>query len=614
MKKGHIQKYQFQFRLSSGPEELWPLISDTDKNFRYLGANPIYQTSVSRNIPKGFLELSHNRRKSYAIWEESPYFWEKPYRFGFTRKYRLGMLKMLQANVELRRSFDFTEVSINLKLQPSQFFLSYFIKFYIEQVIKRKLEKRLYHIDEMCGNSLRAYDHLNSKIIRVNKRRIEKLKKQLGKETKRQRIVNRLFEFLQKAPEEELERIHPYALAELWGEKKYAVLNVFLNAAKLNILDFEWDVCCPSCKLPRTTFRKMKELRKNLYCEECNVEYKPDFNKNIHLVFKPNPLIRKITPKQFCIGGPHSRPHRVIQLLLSKGETRYLNVQLKEGTYHLKSYSHDGYLKINVREEAEDNVTFYITDQAFNEEEINISCTPNLVIKNISSQDVVCFVDSLNWKQEAIYASEVSSSPDFNALFSRETIKENSKIKASDLTLLFTDLMNSTELYVQEGDELAIGRVMSHFKIIQQIVAEERGGIVKTIGDSVMAVFREPVSALKAVQRIQQIFTTSSTMSESFKLKAGIHMGDCTAVNLNGRIDYFGTTVNIAARLVDTASEKELMVSESVYAHPDVQLYLERNSRTFFVKDTLQELKGFEDEEFRVKQIKMERPKMKLVI
>jgi class 3 adenylate cyclase len=256
----------------------------------------------------------------------------------------------------------------------------------------------------------------------------------------------------------------------------------------------------------------------------------------------------------------------------------------------------------------------YITDQELDGQEFTVSKNPNLIISNNSSKKTVCFIDKLNWKEEAIYASEVSSSHDFRELFSQETLKETSKVKASEVTMLFTDLMNSTELYLQEGDESAIGRVMGHFKIIQHIVAEERGGIVKTIGDSVMAVFWEPVSALKAVQRIQQIFTTSTSMGDAFKIKAGIHFGDCTAVNLNGRIDYFGTTVNIASRLVDVASEKEIMVSEAVFNHPDVQLYLEKNSETFFVKESMKELKGFDDEEFKVKQIRLERPPMRLVI
>jgi class 3 adenylate cyclase len=615
MKEGQLQIHHWQFSLSADPAELWPYISDTNRIFRKLGATPVHETSLSRSTPKGFLELSHNKLKSYATWQEEPFMWEEPFRYGVTRHYKLGILRHLKLLVELTPSDEGTKLGVKLWVQPSNPFFSFIVKTYVEYVIKGRLTKYVNQIDESIGKGLKPYEFVRKKkLVRGAERKLQSVQQELIEVSKRKRIVERLMDLIRYADDEDLERIHPYSLAEYWGEKKYSVLNVFLHAAKLNLLDFSWDVCCPACKSPKHTFRKMKEARVHLYCDDCENDYTMDFNRNMHLVFKPHPLIRKITEKKFCLGGPRSKTHRVIQQKLEIGDERYPQVKLEEGTYLFRTHNHEGHLILHVRNEGADNVTIYITDEELDGQEMTISTKPNLIISNRSSNKTVCFIDKLNWKEEAIYASEVSSSHDFRELFSRETLKETSKVKASEVTMLFTDLMNSTELYVQEGDESAIGRVMGHFKIIQQIVAEERGGIVKTIGDSVMAVFWEPVSALKAVQRIQQIFTTSTSMGDSFKIKAGVHFGDCTAVNLNGRIDYFGTTVNIASRLVDVASEKEIMVSEAVFNHPDVQLYLEKNSDTFFVKESMKELKGFDDEEFKVKQIRLERPPMRLVI
>ncbi len=615
MKEGQQQLHHWKFSLAASPASLWPYISDTNRIFKHLGATPVLETSLSRNTPKGYLELSHNKLKSYVTWTEEPYVWEAPYRYQVVRHYKLGILKKLHLAVESIPSETGTNLSIKISVQPSSIAFSYLVKFYVEYLIKRRLTKYLYQVDKSLEMNVKTYEYsLSKKLMRGAERKLKKLKQELTAASKRKRIVNRLIDLLTYAEDEDLERIHPYALAEYWGEKKYSVLNVFLHASKMDLLDFSWDVCCPKCKSPKHNFRKMQEARVHLYCEDCESDYTMDFNRNMHLVFRPHPLIRKITDKKYCLGGPGSKPHRVMQQHLGIGDVRYPQVELDEGTYLFRTYNHEGHLILHVREEGPDNVNIYITDDELDGQEIVISQSPNLIIYNQSSKKTVCFVDKLNWKSEAIYASEVSSSLDFRTLFSKETLKDTSKVKASEVTMLFTDLMNSTELYVQEGDESAIGRVMGHFKIIQQIVAEERGGIVKTIGDSVMAVFWEPVSALKAVQRIQQIFTTSTSMGDAFRIKAGVHYGDCTAVNLNGRIDYFGTTVNIASRLVDVASEKEIMVSEAVFNHPDVQLYLNKNSDTFFVKESMKELKGFDDEEFKVKQIRLERPPLRLVI
>ncbi|MFN1834522.1 adenylate/guanylate cyclase domain-containing protein [Balneola sp. MJW-20] len=590
-------------------------MSDINRLFKSLGTIPIYPATISRTIPKGFHELTHQHLKSLAVWQEEPVMWEKPHRFGMNRHYRSGIFKELRVLADISTSTDKTRLEIKIHLTTVSPLLTVPINLYFGYYLKKRLSKQLRIIDEACKAKKELYE-LNkaNKLSRFSRRRLKKIIPVLVKETKRKRIVNRLADYLEKADDEQLSRIHPYELAEYWGEKKFSVLNVFLHAANNDLLDFGWDICCPNCNSPKHHFRKFSEAYTPLRCDECDLEYSMDFNKNTQLIFRPNPLIRRIINKQYCAGGPGSKPFRISQHYLELGEDKYLKVHLEEGTYIFKSHQNKGHLKIHVRESGADNVTLYLTDEDFKGQEVTISTRPNLVLSNRSSKKVVCFLDKENWKQEAIYASEVSSSVDFRSLFSRELIKESTKIKTTDLTILFTDLMNSTEMYLQEGDEMAIGRVMSHFKIIQQIVAEERGGIVKTIGDSVMAVFREPVSALKAIQRIQQIFTTSTSLGDSFKIKAGIHMGDCTAVNLNGKIDYFGTTVNLASRLVDVAKEKEVMLSEAVFDHPDVQLYLDRNSDTFFVKETQPELKGFEDEEIKIKQIRMERPTMRLVI
>ena len=580
-----------------------------------MGAPSVKRTQLTRSAPKGFIEVTNSRLSSYSLWEQEPYFWEKPYRFGTTRYYKVGLMKQLRYQVELKPNSEGTLLNTRIWIVPSKQHLFFLTNLYIEKFFKHRYFRILKEYDKCSTQQLLRYEINNPKsLVRGAESRISRIKKTLIEETKRKRIINHLINYITKADDEDLIRIHPFHLAEYWGEKKYSVLNVFLHASKLNLLDFNWDVCCPNCKAPKYTVRKLKEIRTSHFCEECDLDFELDFNTNTHMVFTPHPLIRKISHRQYSFGDPNSTPHKLSQHFLNIGEEKYVDVKLEEGTYLFKSNNHKGHLVFHAREDGIDTFSLVITDDNFNGQEVEVSTTPNITLVNNSSRKQVAFIEKKDWKQEATYASEVGSAHDFRSLFPRETLKEGTNAKASEVTMLFTDLMNSTELYRNEGDEFAIGRVMSHFKIIQQIIAEERGGIVKTIGDSVMAVFREPVSALKAVERIQQIFTGSTGIGDSFKIKAGIHYGDCTTVNLNDRTDYFGTTVNIAARLVDIAKEKEIIISEAVYDHPDVQLYLNKKKDHLFVKENQIELKGFKDEEFKIKQIRLERPTLRLVV
>ena len=616
MKEEGLQYYfDWSVQLKAKPEQLWSFVSDTDVLFRQMRFPSVKRTQLTRSAPKGFIEVTNARLSSYILWEQEPYIWEKPFRFGTTRHYKIGLFKKFRFLIDLIPTDEGTLVKTRMWITPSRRHLLSVLKVLLEKLIKRRYTRVLKDFDVCATQGILAYENnSNKRLLSGAEARIRTISKEILAETRRKRIVNHLVEYIRKADDSALVRIHPFMLAEYWGEKKYSVLNVFLHAAKLNLLDFSWDVCCPNCKAPRHTFRKMRDIRSNLYCEECDLDYELDFNTNTHLVFTPHPLIRKISDKHYSFGDPQSTPHKVTQHFLNIGEKKYLKVKLEEGTYIFRSENHQGKLILHVRDDGNDNVSLILTDEDFNNQEVTVSRKPNLTFVNNSSKKVVCYLEKKYWKEEAIYASEVSSAHDFRTLFSREALKDSTNVKASGVTMLFTDLMNSTELYREEGDALAIGRVMSHFKIIQQIVAEERGGIVKTIGDSVMAVFREPVSAIKAVERIQQIFSTSTSMGDSFKLKAGIHYGDCTAVNLNGRTDYFGNTVNIAARLVDVAKEKEVIISESVFDHPDVKLYLDKQKTKLFLKEDKIELKGFENEEFKVKQIRLERPSLRLVV
>lgn len=613
--EGQQHNFDWKIQLKASPQQLWPFVSDTNAVFRLLRFPSVKKTELSRSAQKGFIGVTNARMSSYLLWEQEPYIWERPFRFGTTRHYKIGLLKYFRFLVDLSPNSEGTLVRTRIWITPQNKLLFSALRFLSERFIKRRYTRILNSFDKAAERDALLYEDNSPKpLVRGAEGRIRTIKNQLIENTRRKRIINHLIEYIRKADDDDLVRIHPFMLAEYWGEKKYAVLNVFLHAAKINLLDFSWDVCCPNCKAPRNNFRKLKESRAKLYCEECDLDYEMDFNTNTHLVFTPHPLIRKISDRTYSFGDPQSTPHIVSQHFLAIGQAEYLKIKFEEGTYLFKSHSNKGNLILHVREDGLDTITISLTDNDFEDQEVTISKTPNITLINKSSAKKVCFIEKKDWKEEATYASEVSSAHDFRTLFSREALKEGTSVKASDVTMLFTDLMNSTEFYRQEGDDMAIGRVMSHFKIIQQIVAEERGGIVKTIGDSVMAVFREPVSALKAVERIQQIFTTSTAIGDSFKLKAGVHMGECMAVNLNGRTDYFGTTVNIASRLVDAAKEKEVIISEAIYNHPDVKLYLNKRQGNVFLKDNQIELKGFEDEEFKIKQLRLERPSMRLVI
>ena len=116
----------------------------------------------------------------------------------------------------------------------------------------------------------------------------------------------------------------------------------------------------------------------------------------------------------------------------------------------------------------------------------------------------------------------------------------------------------------------AFNLVRQHFGVLRDVIAANRGALVKTIGDAVMASFHEPLNAIRAaLDMLAQIRRFNDSVGEELiTLKIGAHVGHCLAVTLNGRLDYFGQTVNLAARVQGLAAENDIYMSDEIYRLP----------------------------------------------
>jgi class 3 adenylate cyclase len=121
---------------------------------------------------------------------------------------------------------------------------------------------------------------------------------------------------------------------------------------------------------------------------------------------------------------------------------------------------------------------------------------------------------------------------------------------------------------------------MEHLDVLRDAVASEDGAVVKAMGDAIMAVFARPVGAVRAALAAQRAIA-----GRPLDLKVGIHTGPCIAITQNGVLDYFGSTVNLAARLVSLSTGEDVVVSGEVLADHEVEeLHLRRQPLEASVK------------------------------
>jgi class 3 adenylate cyclase len=177
-------------------------------------------------------------------------------------------------------------------------------------------------------------------------------------------------------------------------------------------------------------------------------------------------------------------------------------------------------------------------------------------------------------------AKRMLSNQTFRDVFKADNLNVDQRLKITSLTFLFTDLKGSTALYERVGDLAAFDLVRAHFSALLEIIGAEKGAVVKTIGDAVMATFIRPEHALAAGLKMRAAMDrlNAERGSNDLVVKIGIHEGPCLAVMLNERQDYFGQTVNIAARVQSLSTSQEIHITAPVNDAPEVATILAKEA------------------------------------
>jgi class 3 adenylate cyclase len=133
------------------------------------------------------------------------------------------------------------------------------------------------------------------------------------------------------------------------------------------------------------------------------------------------------------------------------------------------------------------------------------------------------------------------------------------------VTILFSDIENSTALNSELGDEAWVKLLADHDRLLHTYVDKHRGHVVKSQGDGYMVVFSTPELALAASLDIQRTLgrtrqRTRRMRRTPIRVRIGLHTG--TAIEREG--DYFGRNVAMAARVAAMADGGEILVSNEI--------------------------------------------------
>jgi class 3 adenylate cyclase len=599
--------YRWEYDLRSSPEELWPFVADTNRFNRDTGVPAVEIQNVDKQPEKGNvrrLSLSHFGVR--VEWEEEPFEWIRPYRFGVVRRYLKGPVAQMRVGAELKpKDSGGTRLIYEVWARPKSALGLTAIPLQIGFISRRSFAAAFRRYDELAASGKQLlYQPAKVNFTSGGRSRLRALTGKLIEQGASSEVIEKLGALLAEADDLSLARIRPHALADYWGFPRRQVLETCLWATRVGLLDLQWDLLCPHCRGAAASSRSLTGITAQVYCGSCDVDFTVSFDNTTELTFRPNPSIRQIDVKDFCLGGPQVTPHIVARKMVDAGRAEVLELPLEAGRYRLRASGVQGELYLQAGEEGAAEINLRVGPEGWPSEEISLSTSPRLRIENETDEELFITLERTAWSDQAATAAEVTALQMFRDLFSNEALRPGEQISVGSLTVLFTDLKDSTRLYREIGDAPAFGSVMNHFDILRQMIADEEGALVKTIGDAVMAVFRRPAGALRAILRAQKRLANPPAGMRPLKLKVGIHSGPSIAVTLNDRLDYFGCTVNMAARLEGLSTGEDVVISSTVRADPEVAELLAGAGCGLTASPFEKMLKGFDEESFTLWQVK----------
>ena len=583
--------YLWIWDLESSPEALWPLISDTNRFNRDTGLPPIQLLGIS----KGVRLVKFKIPVVSVEWEEEPFEWTYPYRFGVLRRYRKGPLAEMRVDCRLERlPSSGTRITYETWVKPKNIIGNIGIPLAIGIISAKRFGNAFKRYDLIASNGGAALSiSTDRNLSQAGKDRFKVLNERLFLQGEDVDTLDHLHDYLLQADDLSIQRMRPYALADGWELPRRTVLETFLRATRAGMLDMYWELLCPECRGVAEGHQHLGDVSGTAHCNTCRIEFNATFDHNVEVIFRPNPSIRAVDASvEFCVGSPQRQPHIIFSLIVPPHEELPLSTMLNEGRYVLRTSDLPGSQLVLATKNGMERSDFRASSFGWNTNLLELSLTPYIRLINETDSAQTFELERTTWSDQAATAADVTILQVFRDLFSSEVLRPGEEISVGSTTLMFTDLRNSTKLYREIGDAPAFGRVREHFEILEQATAEQGGSIVKTMGDSVMAAFRNPASAVKAIWDVQK--QLSARGEPPLSIKAGIHHGPCIVVNLNDRLDYFGSTVNIAARLPHFSQGGEVVLSEPIRNDPEVIAFLEKSAAPNSVSRFQSEIRGFD--------------------
>ena len=540
---------------------LWNVLTDTERLNRAVGMEKVAFTPKTDGVGAARFVGQTVLGGIAAEYDELPFEFEYLKRYRVRRRMHGGPASELTFGLRFdpQSSGDGTRVVVELGISPRMGLLAPFLRLSAAGSM-RKLEEEVRRVDRSLAVRGKppplprtgAIDE--EAIARVTAKLLERCDPDL---------VRRLVALVRDGSDLDASRIRPFVLADEWQKDRRDVLGVALSAVKEGLLELRWELVCPSCRVASGTVPTLSQLGEHGVCQLCDLDFGLDVDESVEATFSPSPAIREVDVGPYCIGGPARVPHVMVQEVLPANGKATMPAPTEPGRYRLFVR---GGKAASLEVVADQPMKLSVSTDALPTDPIKVGPGASIEIAN-AGDETHAKIEQSSWASQAATARDVTSLAEFRRDFASDVLRPGASLRVSNVTLFFSDLTGSTQLYSEIGDAAAFRLVQDHFDVVLSVIEHHHGSLVKTIGDAVMAVFASEVDGVRASLAVLEEFARfrkTTDVRSKVDIKLGLYGGPCYVVTANGILDYFGQTVNIAARLQGQAESGELVVDESL--------------------------------------------------
>jgi len=548
--------------LASKPEDVWPLLVATDRLNRLMGMEPVRYLPVQENQKDAARFLAETKMGGFAVtYEEFPFEWEHPKRFGVYRKFVRGPLAWLRMRWTLEPRAEGSLITCTFEADTKSALLRPIAWIGGRRAVSgvmelaREIDAHVHDrkpspfLEPVAPSDLAALAAATSR-----------LKEQIKPD-----LATRLAKYIESSPDADAIRIRPFELADEWKEPRREVLAAMLHAVPAGLVELRWAIVCPSCRTSAQEVTELSEIGKEGHCPMCDIAFELDLDRAVEATFRPHEQVRKVPAQLFCIGGPARTPHVLAQQIVASGEETTFEAPNEVGRYRLFSRG-GGRASIEVALGESERATVRASEASMEPADLQVRPGAAIVVRNDTGRERHVKLERLAYASAAATAAELATLGEFRSLFSGDLLKRETPLKVARAAILFSDLTGSTALYTEVGDAAAFRLVDDHFDVLREGVAAHGGTVVKSMGDAVMAAFTDEDACVRAaidcLVRFEG-FRKKAKHGDRTHLKLGLFSGACYVVTANGALDYFGSTVNVASRLQHLAASGEIVLEKA---------------------------------------------------